>query len=95
MNPLTAFLLGFVVAAIVVTLGAYHTARRMCEAAREIGYEDGYDAGRAGVRRELSAKAQEAVYPRMWTTTEDGRRVPMRESTIRAVVVQHGDASDF
>lgn len=80
MNPVYAFALGFVVAAVVTAIFAVNIARAMIRDAREIGYEDGYDAGRAGARRELSDQAKEVTYSPMWQTMPGGERRRITEA---------------
>lgn len=59
MNSMTAFAAGFLLATILVILCALKIGRAVARDARQCGYEDGRDAERSIIRRELAAKARE------------------------------------
>lgn len=58
MNPLYAFALGFCIGAVGMAIGAIHCGRTAMRQARAVGYADGFDAGRASARRELTTRTR-------------------------------------
>lgn len=58
MNPVHTFAAGFITAAIATLILSANIFRAMLKDTRDDSYAEGYDAGRAGVRRELANQSE-------------------------------------